>query len=148
MHPLTLDRPIDRLREDRTPLVAARRRASVLATLGVALLLTAVAATLVGRGAGPQITLVTPQSGAADVAAGPSDDARAVVGASCGPRADGQIRYDVRFDDGTRAARTAVPEGRQVTIDADGPTGLPFPDLRLELARQADGTWSCAPRYG
>jgi hypothetical protein len=148
MRPFTLDRPIDRLREDRTPLVAARRRASVMATLGLGLIITAVAAMVVGQRAGPEITLVAPQGGAAETQAGPTGEATGVVGAWCGSRGSGTLHYDVRFDDGTQATRRASPGSGEITVDADGPTGFGFPGMRLEFSQRADGTWSCSPRYG
>jgi hypothetical protein len=144
---LDLDRPIDRLSEDRTPLVAARRRASLLAILGCAFILTAVAAVLVGQQAGSQITLVSPRGGAADVAAPPPGDGSRVVAAWCGVPAAGQLRYEVRFDDGTTVQRSEVPTGAVVTIDRDGPTGLPFPLRQLRFSQQSHGTWACSPSY-
>jgi hypothetical protein len=44
----------------RVPLVAARRRASVLATVGASMVLSAGVAVVVGQDAEPQVTFVTP----------------------------------------------------------------------------------------
>jgi hypothetical protein len=149
MRLLALDQPLDRVREDRTPLVAARRRASVLATLGGVLILTAAAAVVAGQGAGPQITLVTPQHGAAEVAAEASGGPSAVVAAGCGSQASaGPPTYVVRFDDGTRVTRTVGDPGGATTVRTDEETGLPLPGVRLEFTQRADGGWSCSPRYG
>lgn len=128
--------------DDRTPVVAARRRASVLAVVGCTLVIAAAAAVLVGRSA-PSVTLVTPGQESADVPRGVAASPTGVAEATCAPWYPGQLRYQVRFDDGSTVTRVAAPTEGVVEVSHDGPTGLAFPGTTLRFTEQSDGTWTC-----
>jgi hypothetical protein len=111
------------------------------------MMLSAGVAVVLGQDGGG-VNLVTQGHGAATAPSGPGSEATEIVDARCLPWSPGQLRYEVRYDDGTAAIRVAAPVGGALRVTEDPVTGMDLPSMHLEYSERADGTWTCSPRYG